>query len=183
MADPKESFPILVDGTTGAGASPTKKSAGDAAAGAVGSVAFAWRDSSGNVVLPQLDANGKVQVSAQQTASSYKTAKGENATGSLSAADVTGASITLAASKLITGIEVVGSCRQPSLFQLIKSDNAAETVLTEFIVGPGQYTFYAKLDNLSFTTGATGVQLLKFKANNFELLSSLRATINCIQGP
>jgi hypothetical protein len=61
MADPRESFATLEDGT-GEGQALASRQEGDASAAQNGSIGFAFKDSSGNVILPALDASGNVQV-------------------------------------------------------------------------------------------------------------------------
>jgi hypothetical protein len=53
MANSKESFEILENGS-GDGVSPTSSLAGDASSGKIGMTVFAFKDSSGNLLLPSL---------------------------------------------------------------------------------------------------------------------------------
>lgn len=62
MSDGKETFEILLD-SSGDGAAPSKSESGDAAAGKVGLVGFSFKDASGNLVLPALDASGGIPAS------------------------------------------------------------------------------------------------------------------------
>lgn len=62
MADLRESFPTLQDATTDEGKSLIARQEGDAAAAQNGAIGFAFKDSSGNVILPALDAAGNVPV-------------------------------------------------------------------------------------------------------------------------
>lgn len=150
---------------------------GDAAAGKEGLVAFAFKDSTGDLVLPQLNAAGALPVSAAVTSTRKKSTAGELAAGSATIANVTGASITLTASKVYYGISAVVCSRRDSLFQLVQVDDATSTVLAECIVGAGQYSFEMLWPDMEITAGATGTQTLKIMAKNFEALSSLRATL------
>ena len=150
---------------------------GDAAAGKEGLVAFAFKDSAGDLVLPQLTASGAIAVTAATTSTRKKSTAGELAAGSATLANVTGASITLTASKVYYGISAVVCSRRDSLFQLVQVDDATSTVLAEAIVGAGQYTFEMLWPDMQITAGATGTQTLKIMAKNFEALSSLRATL------
>jgi hypothetical protein len=221
MADLRESFPTLQDATTQEGKSLIARQEGDAAAAQNGSIGFAYKDSSGNVILPQLDASGNVPVIidhldqegdaaagkeglvafafkdstgdlvlpqltvggqiqvAVTEGLCYKSPAGELAAGSATLVIVTGAEITLSTSTTYAGIGFVLSSRRDSLFQIIQQDDATDTILAEFIVGPGQYTVNGELHCLKITTGGSGTQKLKVKAKNFEALSSLRATITC----
>jgi len=150
---------------------------GDAAAGKEGLVAFAFKDSTGDLVLPQLTASGAIAVTSASTATRKKSTAGELAAGSSTLANVTGASITLTASKVYYGISAVVCSRRDSLFQLVQVDDATSTVLAEAIVGAGQYTFEMLWPDMEITAGATGTQTLKIMAKNFEAQSSLRATL------
>lgn len=221
MADLRESFPTLQDSSTQEGKSLIARQEGDAAAAQNGSIGFSFKDSSGNVILPALDAAGNIAVIVdhqdqegdaaagkeglvafafkdstgdlvlpQLTAGGqiavsfteglcYKSPAGELAAGSATLAAVTNAEITLSTSTSYGGIGFILSSRRDSLFQIIWQDDATDTVLAEFIVGPGQYTINGELHCLKITTGASGTQKLKVKAKNFEALSSLRATITC----
>lgn len=176
MADLRESFPTLQDSSTQEGKSLIARQEGDAAASQNGSIGFAFKDSSGNVILPQLDTAGNVVVVIDQ-GDCYKSTAGELAAGSATLALVTGAEITLTASTSYHEIGFVFSCRRDSLFQIVQQDDATNTVLAEYIVGPGQYTVLGQLHCLEITTGSTGTQKLKVLAKNFEAQSSLRATI------
>lgn len=183
MVDEAELFNTLDDG--GAGAAPTKKNEGDAAAGSNGSVGFAFKDASGNVVLPTLTADGKLPVSSDATGVCYY-ANGELAAGSLTLADITNAVATLVLEKSYSKIGAFASCLQASLFQIVHVDDAAgtpvETVLGEFIVGPGQYSFQAALECFILSTvGNTGTQELKLKGQNFRKLSSLRGSVSALE--
>ena len=61
MADPRESFPTL-ENASDEGVVLRARQEGDAAASQNGSIAFSFKDSSGNVILPALDAAGNVKV-------------------------------------------------------------------------------------------------------------------------
>lgn len=183
MADPKELFPILRD-TGNAGASPDKAiDATTAAAALLGLVAFAFKDASGNVVLPQLTATGRVPVDTEAFTGTHFKANGELAAGSLSLALVTSVEITISLLKVYSRFGLICSCRQSSLFQVIYVNDASgtptETVIGEAVVGPGQYTWSGDFPEWSLdTTAGTGVQKIRVKAKNFETLSSLRATLS-----
>lgn len=176
MADVREVFPVLVNASD-EGVALSEAQAGQAAAGKVGSVGFAYKDSGGNLVLPQLTADGKVPVSTEPPGVT-KYNRGENA-GSLTT--VTIATVTLVASKKYKNIEFLGSCFRDTLFQVIQLDDAAETVLAEFLVGPGQYTFGKELNMVEITAGATGTQSLLLKAINIQKASTIRGTIGCLE--
>lgn len=62
MADLRESFATLEDSSTQEGKALAARQEGDAAAAQNGSIGFSFKDSSGNVILPALDAVGNVPV-------------------------------------------------------------------------------------------------------------------------
>lgn len=180
--DLRESFPILEDiDNNNEGAAPSSAEVGQTPTGRTGMMALAFRDSTGNYVLPQLDAEGRLPVTQEGAGIPLK-AKGELAAGSATLADVTGASLTLVATKNYTKIAATVLCTIESLFQVIQSDNAVETVIAEILIGPGQYTFTWQHQGIEALAGATGPQLLKIKGQNLgNKLSSLRANLSAVQ--
>jgi hypothetical protein len=175
MADIRESFPTLED-ATGVGAPLSKSQEGDAASGKVGSVGFAFKDSSGNLILPQLDAAGKVPVTF--TAGTPKRARG-TASGSLT--QVTVATLTLTTSLSYSDISVMVACRRGANFEISWNDNGTPTILGNIIVDSGQYSFDMFLENLQVTAGATGTQQILVKALNFDKASDFYATIVAVE--
>lgn len=186
MADVNEVFNILADSGTGEGEAAISRIEGEVAASIAGLIGFAFKDASGNVVLPQLDSQGRLPVTEEAVAGDCFNAHGELASGSASLAKVTGAEISLTAGKTYHGISASGSCLRTSLFEIVHIDDEGvgdtETVLEEFIVGPGQFSYKTDLDCLSLdTTGGTGVIVLTLRAKNFNALSSLRGTITALE--
>ena len=178
MAFEREVFPIL-ETSGGVGAAASQSQAGDAAAGKKGLTAFGFRDSSGNLVLPQLTAAGKLSVDTGAGPGTCLKAFGKNATGSLT--EVTVATITLANSQTYAQIASMVSCTRTAVYRLIFSDNAAETELAVQIVGAGQFSHDFNQDCLEFTSGATGAQLLIVKGINLDKVSQLSASVSCLQ--
>jgi hypothetical protein len=179
MADPRATFAVIEDGSN---VGQVLKQAIDtvtAASGANGSIGFAFKDSSGNVVLPQLSPSGKIIVDTESAGGTLLKSRVENSAGSLTA--VTLSSITLTASKVYADITALVSSRRGALFQVIQSDNGVETVLADMIVDSGQYTFSVNLDEVQFTAGATGAQLLLIKGYNFDKISALRSTLSVVE--
>jgi hypothetical protein len=191
MADLRECFSVIQDDVSGAGECLISRIEGEAAAAKEGLIGFSFKDSSGNVVLPQLDSQGRLPVIVDAVAGTCIHENGELAAGSNDVlADVTGASATLTVGKTYTKIGIMGSCLRASLFQLqyIDDDGGAPTttVLGEFLVGPGQYSFCCELHCRELdTTGGTGTQTLKLQAKNFagspSNVSSLRGAISALE--
>jgi len=178
MAEIRESFATLEDASTQAGVALAARVQGQTATAQQGAIGFAFKDSSGNVVLPALNPDGTIQISPPAIVSK-KSLSGQLASGSATLVLITGAEITLDPSVAYRNVGFVLSCRRDALFQIIKLDDAVSTVLAEFVVGAGQYTLIGQLDDLEFTTGATGTQKLQVFGQNFGALSSLRATVTC----
>lgn len=176
MSHVRESFPVLVD-ATGEGTDIRAMQVGDAPASKNGLIGFSFKDSSGNVVLPTLASNGTLPVSLG-AASTPKSVRNENA-GSLTALVV--ASLTLTASKVYEELCVTVSSYQETHFQLVQVDDATTTVIDDYIVGPGQYTFHADLCNTTITAGATGTQVLKIMGTNLKKASNMQARISAAE--
>ena len=177
MADEAPLFKVLQNGS-GTAEAIDKVESGDAPGTKNGLLAFGFRDSSGNVVLPQLTAGGAIIVDAGASMGTPLSARGENA-GSLTTVSI--ATVTLAVSETYNDIEAVGSCLRETLFQLIKLDDVTETILGEFIVGAGQFSFKWDCDCVSFSSGATGTQSLILKAKNIDKVSTIRGNICAFQ--
>jgi len=181
MADTREIFGTLEDLTTNSGANLAKRVEGNASSGINGSIGFAFKDSSGNVILPQLTGAGQVPVSLSAPGVK-KHVRGEDAAGS--ATVVTVATLALTATKVYADLNFIVSCRRAALFQIIWNDAGAETVLADAIVDAGQYSFHAFMNDVMFTAGATGTQQLLVKANNLDgasKVSALRATVDILE--
>lgn len=190
MADVNEIFYILADSATGAGEAAISRIEGEAAAGIAGLIGFSFKDASGNVVLPSLDAQGRVPVVSDAVAGTCYNEHGELAAGSATIAKVTGAEIALTAGNTYTNISATGCCLRTSLFEVTHIDDEGvtdtETILEEFIVGSGQYSFQTSLNCLDLdTTGGTGTIVLTLRAKNFNgtpnALSSLRGTVAALE--
>lgn len=175
MADIRESFPTLED-ASGVGSVLSKSEAGNAAAGKVGSVGFAFKDSSGNLILPSLDATGKLPVSF--TAGTPKRARG-TAAGSLT--QVTVATLALTVSMNYSNIDVTVACRRGAMFEISWLDNITSTILGNIIVDSGQYTMNMDLEGLQVVAGASGTQSIIVKALNFDKASDFYSTIVAIE--
>ena len=190
MADPREIFYIIADSSSGEGEAAISRVEGEAAAAQAGLIGFAFKDSSGNVILPQLDAQNRLPVTSDTVAGVCKNANGELGAGSTTTVKVTGAEIALTVAKVYHNISVMGCCLRTSLFELVHIDDEGggdiEVILAEFIVGAGQYSFKMAMDCLEIdTTGGTGTIVLTLRAKNFtgapSALSSLRGTIAALE--
>jgi hypothetical protein len=173
MANLRESFPTLENTTTEEGVALGARIEGQSSAGVNGAIGFAFKDVDGNVVLPQLNAQGQVPVTMEQVGNNLY-ARGENAG---SATEVLLATIALATSKTYEDIFLQVSCFRDTEFRLTWNNNGVETELAAALVGPGSLTFGQLLEGVEFTSGATGTQQLKIYGQNQNALSTMKATI------
>jgi hypothetical protein len=180
MAEVKEVFPIVADFATEAGESLHSIQEGVAPSTRRGSIGFAFKDSSGNVVLPQLDSEGKLPVTSEG-AGIEVAANGELAAGSLSMADITGATLTLTADAEYNNLQFVVSSFRESVFHLVQIDDATTTILARVRVGPGQYTFLWNGGKRKIVAGSTGTQTLKIQGQNLDKASAMSADLSAVE--
>lgn len=174
MSDVREVFPIL-ELANGTGQTASARTDGDAAAAQYGIIGFSFKDSSGNVVLPQLSPNGELPT-INGVPTICKSQYGELLAGSLTIVDL--ATITLTASTDYKKIEATGSCFRDTLFEIVQVDDATETQVDAFLIGAGQYSFKLMLECSAFASGATGTQELILRATNINKASALRGRIS-----
>lgn len=180
MADIREVFPILEDGSN-VGQVPRAKAEGDAPSTHLGLLGFSFKDAAGNVVLPQLDSQGRLPVS-EDGAGTCITGRGiatPAGSGPGNAEDLV--TLTLTASKLYKDIEWVVSCFRDAVYQIIHLDDVTETIKAEVIVGAGDYTDSGILKCLEFTAGASGTQSLILRAYNLNAVSDVRGTLSVLE--
>lgn len=171
MADVRESFPSL-EGASGEGLALRSVQQGEAVAAKNGSLAFAFKDSSGNAIAPALNPVGALPVTMDVGTDLY--ARGTVA-GNASFADVVSLALTVA--KVYQGLEVLVSCFRDAVFEVVWDDDGSETILADAVITPGHSTVMINLSKLQFTSGATGTQTLKVRAKNLNTTSDFRATI------
>lgn len=176
MGIEREVFPTLAD-AAGVGAALTKSAAGDAAAGKIGSVALAFKDSSGNLVLPTLTSDGKVPVSTQSPGT-CKSVAGKN-TGSLTRVAV--GTIALTGTKLYSEIAFDVACSRTTLYELIHNDDGSEVELGFAMVGPGQFSHNFYEPCKEFQAGATGTQELIIYGTNLDKASNMFVSLSCLE--
>jgi hypothetical protein len=173
MANEAQLFRIL-DDSTGDSFAPRSRIEGEAAASQRGAIGFAFKDSSGNVVLPQLDAFGRLLVTEE--AGTCLSDQGANTVGSVGV-DVDIATITLTVDVEYADLEISGSSFRDTLFTIVQNDNAVETVLHQFLVGNGDVNETHRLKCVEFTAGSTGTQQLILRAQNIHKASNMYGTI------
>jgi len=86
------------------------------------------------------------------------------------------ASLALAVDEIYENLDFIVSCFRDCRFQVIFSDNGAETILADAICGPGAYSFHANLNELEIVAGSTGAQLLLIKGINPNAPSDMYAS-------
>lgn len=182
--DLRESFPTTEDSSTGAGVPLTKTLEGDAAAGKVGSVGFAFKDSSGNVILPQLDSQGRVPVSTEVVGTRTRThnAVAGGLLGSSPYTFNTVLALTLTAAKTYVDLNGKVACRRGGLFQLVYKDASNSVILDEAIVEAGQYTTPIGILNDTFTVPASAsTPQFLILGGTYDKVSDLHATVGVTQ--
>jgi hypothetical protein len=180
MSEIRESFPSLEDSSTGAGVAAQKSQNGDSSAGKVGMTVWAFKDSSGNIVHPQLNSLGQIPVTTESTGT-HKYARGIKSGGSAALTDITGATIALTNSKVYTKISVTVSGFRDTVCQIQWIDNLTTNIIGDINTGSGQYTFTWMQPEMQLTAGATGTQTLKVQGLNQNTLSDIKATISCVE--
>jgi len=178
MADERELFNTLEE-SNGAGAAHAKKQEGDSPASANGSIGFAFKDSSGNVILPQLDINGKLPFSSDAPGT-CKSAVGSVTVAALATEEAV-ATITLTASAVHTNMKANVSSTQPCKWRMEHNDSGTPTVIDHGISGSGQYTIKME-PGCDFTAGGIGTQELKIFVEQLRgKLSDAHASVSVLE--
>jgi hypothetical protein len=203
MADLRESFPTLENGSA-EGAALRSVQEGEAVASKNGSLAFGFKDLSGNAIAAPVRANGEangpgVPGFAFQDSSGNLTRPMLNAAGQVpvtlstsgnglyargtvvgSSTFVTAATLTLTVDNIYDNLHFIVSCFRDSIFQVIWNNNGAETIIAEALCGSGQFTFQGALPDAEITAGASGTQQILIKAKNLvaAALSDFRASVS-----
>lgn len=180
MANEKALFRTLNDGTEAGAGLAQAIDATTAASGKLGSIGFAFKDSSGNVVLPQLTAAGKIMVDTELVNGTAKKSWVANNAGSLTFVDL--ATISgVTTGKVYNSIFAQCLCQNEGEFELVYIDDAGgtpvETVVATFMTGPGQYSddIDPRTELEISTVGGTGTQVIKIRGKNLHKVSRLVA--------
>jgi len=182
--DNPQAFPVLEDPTTKTGVALAKVLEDDAAAGKNALPALVGKDPAGNLRYLKTNTAGElvVDTDSEEVACLSESAKvaGNNTTEQ----DVI--SITLQNSIEYKKIGWIVSCFRQAEFRIVHMDDdggvgETENELATILVGPGDYTDSGELDCLNFTSGATGVQVLKVVGLNKDAASDLRATLSLLE--
>jgi hypothetical protein len=176
MADIRESFPTL-EQASGEGAALRAMQQGDSPLAKNGAIGFAFRDSAGNVVLPQLNPDGTLPVSSG--ASGTNLHEYDTHAGSTVTVDVT--TVTLSTSTVYAEIFANMSCFKETIFEVWRKDGATEVLIDSALVGPGSYTYKISLENYTWTSGASGMQKLIVRGKNLNVATTMRASLSVTQ--
>jgi hypothetical protein len=179
MAHVRESFPTLEDAITKEGIAIHKSENGDASAGKIGSTVWAFKDSAGNLVHPQLNTEGALVVTSEGAGIPKSATSNGEIVGALTLTDI--CEVSLSVSKTYGRISANGSCFKETIFYLVQLNDAAETILGSFIVGPGEYSYKLDLGTTEVTSGATGTQKLILKAKNLNKASDFLGNVACLE--
>jgi hypothetical protein len=179
MADTNELFNTLEDGS-GNGVAIRQKAEGDAPSTDNGLMGFSFKDSSGNLVLPQLNASGQLPVTPG--------AAGTPISGSAVATpvslntDTDVVVIALTASETYECSMAMGSSFQPVEWNLVHNDNGTPNELARFVTGPGSFAHNVDFKNIAFTAGAAGTQELKLIGSQKRGgLSDMHGTVSVLE--
>lgn len=179
MAHLRETFPILEDSATGAGEVLHKVVEGSAPGAKNSLIGFSFKDSAGNVVLPQLTSEGKIAVDFEGAGVSVSASSEGEIGGALTETVV--CEVALVASKTYGKLHGNVACFKEAIFYLYQVDDVTETIIGHALVGPGQYTFKIDLGQKEIVAGATGTQQLSLRAKNLIKLSDFMGDIAALQ--
>lgn len=178
MAHVRESFPVLENGTQ-EGVALRSIQQGESVASKNGLLGFAFKDSSGNAIAPQLTPEGKIAVDMEGAGVSKSATSDGEVAGSLTLTTVCEVALTI--SKTYGKVSANISCFKEAIFYLIQLDDATETIIGHGIVGAGQYSFAINLGQKEFATGSTGTQKLILKAKNLAKESDFLGDLACLE--
>ena len=179
MSHLRESFPVLEDLASGAGKVLHEAIAGTTAAGKSGLIGFSFKDSSGNLVLPQLTSEGKLAVDFEGAGVAKQASSDGEVEGALTLTDV--CEISLTATKTYGKILAMGSCMKETAFYLVQVNDSVETIIGHGLVGPGSYTVEINLGIAEVVAGATGTQKIILKAINLVKESDFLGHVSCLE--
>lgn len=176
MADKRENFATLED-ATGEGSALAQMLQGDNPSAKNGAIGFAFKDSSGNVVLPTLNSDGSFAVTVGGSGVCKQATGKVTATGG----DDDVAALVLALNKTYRDIELSASNLHSTAWSLVYIDDVGgtptETILWQGVTGPGQFGVHINFDCVEFDTNSgTGTQNLVLRGNQLSGANSdLRA--------
>ena len=167
MAHERESFPTL-ETDSEVGAVLKRRQEGQAALLQNGSIGFSFKDKDNNVILPKLNDEGAIVVSGDP--GTCKSDFGNDTDGDKNNKMVL-CQIPLTVDTIYNKPGAIGSCFRDTEFEIVLIEDVGvtdvETVLGEFLCGPGQFTTpYSPRCEAIDTSGLTGVIELQLRAIN-----------------
>ena len=162
MAETREVFTVIEDGTGEGQSLLSRTDGGQSAATGNHAGVLAYKDSSGNDVKPQLNASGQLPVTF--ASSGTPTSASADVTIAALSTEQDVVAITVAVDDVVEASMAMGSSFQPTLWVLYHDDNATLNELARFVTGPGDFSHLANLSNINFTAGAAGTQRLVLRA-------------------
>jgi hypothetical protein len=179
MSEARAPFPSLEDDQQVGQVLRVAVDATTAAAGINGQIGFSFKDASGNVILPQLDSEGKLPVTFDSAGTILRSRGTMVDLVPAAIADLTSADITLGTSKTYIDIGFTVTCRRAAYFQLVQVNDAVTTILYDVIVDAGKYTEVVSLNVDQIASGSTGTQKLKIRVQTLDKTSNVYATLTC----
>lgn len=179
MGHLRETFPVLENAATGVGEVLHMVTEGAAPTAKQALIGFSFKDSAGNVVLPQLTSEGKIAVDFEGAGTSLSGSSNGEVAGALSL--VTVCDITLGAAKTYGKIHANVCCFKETLCYLIWLDDTTETIIGHALLGPGQYSAIIDLKIKEVVTGAVGTQQFILKAKNLVKISDIMGDMACLE--
>lgn len=86
--------------------------------------------------------------------------------------------ITLAVATVYEMPDFISSTTFHTLWELVWLDDATDTILSSWITGPGGYHFGKRMEDITFTSGATGTQTLRLRGTQTQgQASSMHGTL------
>jgi hypothetical protein len=164
----REVFNVLEGELDKLGYALTKSNEGDSPANKDGMTAFAFKDTDGNLVLPQLNPEGALPVTLD--AGTTKRARGKVLAGGVTLNTRTlVASIPLTAEKIYNKLSAIVTCSRFTSWEVVYVDDdggtPTEEILLDGLTGAGAYTAKLGLEIDQFDTiGGTGNQVIKVYA-------------------
>jgi hypothetical protein len=179
MGHLRETFPILENLATGAGEVLHTSTPGITPVGRNGLMALAFKDSAGNLVLPQLTSEGKIAVDFEGSGVSVSATSDGEIAGAVTETVI--AETALVASKTYGKIHANISCFKETIAYLYIVNDLTETIIGHALVGPGNYNAIIDLKQKEFISGATGTQKLSLRAKNLDKLSDFMGDVAALQ--
>jgi len=179
MADLRTVFPILADSVTEAGEPAISRIEGEAAAAIAGLIGFSFKDSSGNVVLPQLTTAGAIPVDTEADNISCLSDSGEVASPVVDTeSDVV--TLSLTSSTVYRDIFFLVTATRWTLYRIYWVEDVGGTPIEHDLgwahCGPGGYTACCNMTCTTFTAAATASEL-RIGGTSKDKASTLRASL------